>query len=747
VSRAQADVFILLESGCVVGPGWLEHLLAALEAGPRHGLAGPSTNRSWNEQGVFPRAGGSLAQVQATAQEAQRRFGAAWRTLEPLYSLADFCYAVKREVVETIGAADEGYGLGPCWEMDYNIRAARAGFTGVWACAAYVWRAPFTARRQREEAAYFAASKQRYQDKFCALRLRGERFGYEPHCRGDACEHFAPQGLIQLHLPQADLANAALGDAVRSPLALDLPPDAASLTQDRPHSAAPKPAAPGLHGQPLVSCIMPTRNRADYVLQSIQYLQRQDWSNWELIILDDGDDGLASRLPDDARVRYYPVPRGQSIGAKRNRGCSLAQGEFIAQWDDDDWYGPQRLSAQLAPLLAGQADISGLQDTPFFDLDRWTLWRCTPALHRRLFVEDVHGGTLVYRRELWQRTGGYPDRSLAEDAWFLRQAIRAGGRLVRLSGQGHFVYLRHSSNSWAFVCGQYLDPQGWQRIDMSLLPTDAAAFYAGRSPAAPSSQRAGLAAQPNDSPPLVSCIMPTADRRTFVARAIQYFLRQDYPRCELLIVDDGREPVADLAPADPSVRYLRLPSRQELGAKRNLACEQARGEFIVHWDDDDWQASWRVSYQLEQMLASGADVCGLGKLLYYQPWSVQAWQYVYPAGGQAWVGGNSLCYTRSFWRRNPFPAITVGEDSRFLWSGQPKRLAALADNRFLVGLIHPGNTSAKRTANRRWQPQAVSDIRTLLAEDWEFYAGLADGGIIHRHEQPPPLATADHPTR
>ena len=72
-------------------------------------------------------------------------------------------------------------------------------------------------------------------------------------------------------------------------------------------------------------------------------------------------------------------------------------------------------------------------------------------------------------------------------------------------------------------------------------------------------------------------------------------------------------------------------------------------------------------------------------------------------------------------------------------------LRTLADNRFLVGLIHSGNTSAKRTSNRRWQPYAVGDIRALLAEDWEFYARLADGGIIHGHERAPHLATADHP--
>src|SRR5436190_1655056 len=116
---SDADVVILLESGARVGPGWLEHLLRGLSRDSRNGLAGPSTNDSWNEQGVFARAGGSEPEIARTVLEAEKEFEDQVRTLEPLYSLADFCYAVRREVFDAIGAADERYSLGPCWEMDY----------------------------------------------------------------------------------------------------------------------------------------------------------------------------------------------------------------------------------------------------------------------------------------------------------------------------------------------------------------------------------------------------------------------------------------------------------------------------------------------------------------------------------------------------------------------------------------------------------------------------------------------------
>lgn len=733
-----AELFVLLESGALVGPGWLEHLLAALAADPSHGLAGPSTNRSWNEQGAFPRARGGAAALHATAQEALRRFGPTWRTLEPLYSLADFCYAVKREVVQAIGAADEGYSLGPCWEMDYNIRAARAGFRGVWAGAAYVWRPPASARRRLEEQRRFEASKQRYQDKFCALRLRGERPGYESHCRGEACQHFAPSGLIELHQPLAAAPVAPPLTTMNAPQAMPAQPAAPpALPCGVERAPRPAPRASPPHSSsaaPLVSCLMPTRNRADYVLQAIGYLQRQDYPRWELIILDDGEDGLAGRLPADARIRYQATRRGLSIGAKRNQGCTLAQGEFIAQWDDDDWYGPVRLRAQVEPLLAGAADITGLSDTLFFELARWQFWRCTPALHQRLFVGDVHGGTLVFRKRLWELAGGYPDRSLAEDAALLRLMQRRGGRLLQLPNRRHFIYLRHAANAWAFACGQYLDPAGWLAVAEPPLPAGDRAFYSQRSQR-PLRTLPALDAEPapasavQDSPvtgqrPLVSCIMPTADRRAFVGQAIACFLRQDYPHRELIVVDDGADAVADLMPDDPRVRYLRLAARRSVGAKRNLACQAAAGEIIVHWDDDDWSAPRRLSYQVAELLRQGADLCGLSALNYYDPWQRRAWRYVYPAHAPAWVGGNTLCYRKAYWQQNPFADIDVGEDTRFVQARLAQRLAILPDASFFVALIHAHNVSPKQPRGARWRPLAVGEIERLLGEDLGFYGGL-----------------------
>jgi hypothetical protein len=88
-----------------------------------------------------------------------------------------------------------------------------------------------------------------------------------------------------------------------------------------------------------------------------------------------------------------------------------------------------------------------------------------------------------------------------------------------------------------------------------------------------------------------------------------------------------------------------------------------------------------------------------------------------------WVAGNSLCYWKSFWQRNPFLNINVGEDAFFLWSSQPKRVVSLPRADFMIALIHPGNISNKR-AGVGWEPCSESRLQRMFRKDWEFYRHL-----------------------
>src|SRR5262249_34045298 len=164
-------------------------------------------------------------------------------------------------------------------------------------------------------------------------------------------------------------------------------------------------------------------------------------------------------------VRYVRLPARTSIGGKRNLACRRAAGEIIAHWDDDDWYAPNRLRYQVSPLLEGRAELTGLENAFLLELPAGAFWRTCSELHQRMFVGDVHGGTLGHRKALLESGLQYPEVDLAEDAWIIWQAQCRGHRLLRLANSGVFVYVRHGGNAWRFEAGSFLDPAGWKRTD------------------------------------------------------------------------------------------------------------------------------------------------------------------------------------------------------------------------------------------------------------------------------------------
>lgn len=187
------------------------------------------------------------------------------------------------------------------------------------------------------------------------------------------------------------------------------------------------------------------------------------------------------------------------------------------------------------------------------------------------------------------------------------------------------------------------------------------------------------------APPLVSCIMPTWDRRPFIAQAIECFLAQTWPRKELIILDDGDDPIKDLVPKKRILRYVRLDARISTGAKRNKCCELAKGELIAHFDDDDWSAPDRLENQVTRLLASGHPITGYATLYFWDVVNNLARRYV--ASTPGYVCGTTLMFYRKFWKDHRFPDKHMGSDNDFI-NPHLREIAASHDHVHMVGRIH-----------------------------------------------------------
>src|ERR1700678_3861883 len=106
--------------------------------------------------------------------------------------------------------------------------------------------------------------------------------------------------------------------------------------------------------QPLVSIIIPTYNRAEYLGQAIDSALAQSYRPIEIIVVDDGstDDtqGVAARYGD--RIRYIHKANGGASSA-RNAGFAAASGEVLALLDSDDRWLTEKLEKQISLLSDG----------------------------------------------------------------------------------------------------------------------------------------------------------------------------------------------------------------------------------------------------------------------------------------------------------------------------------------------------------------------------------------------------------
>lgn len=105
---------------------------------------------------------------------------------------------------------------------------------------------------------------------------------------------------------------------------------------------------------PLVTVVIPTHNRANYLIDALKSVFNQTLQDFEVIVIDDGStDGTAeaikSHYPDS--VRYLKQERS-GPGAARNRGILMANGKYIAFLDSDDLWASDKLERQVAHMEA-----------------------------------------------------------------------------------------------------------------------------------------------------------------------------------------------------------------------------------------------------------------------------------------------------------------------------------------------------------------------------------------------------------
>lgn len=197
-----------------------------------------------------------------------------------------------------------------------------------------------------------------------------------------------------------------------------------------------------------VSVLLPFHNAGAELHAAITSIVQQTFADWELLLIDNAsaDDSLViaqRRADDDPRIKALREPR-IGIAHALNTGLAHAQGSFITRMDADDVSHPERLAKQVVYLEA-HPDIGVLGTRTAFATTvekssgmRWFVdWQnaiLSPHEHcvKRFVDAPVAHPTVMFRRELVDRHGGYDTGPLPEDHELWLRWMDAGVRFAKL---------------------------------------------------------------------------------------------------------------------------------------------------------------------------------------------------------------------------------------------------------------------------------------------------------------------------
>ena len=167
----------------------------------------------------------------------------------------------------------------------------------------------------------------------------------------------------------------------------------------------------------MISVIMLTYNREQYIARAIEAILGQTYADFEFVIVDNGSGDQSGKIADgyarkDTRIKVLHIEKS-SIGHGRNIGIANARGEYIAFVDDDDVAAPDMLEflyqlvqenhADIA-ICGAQKDVNG-EILPHSMWDEYCIWSAADAVTELLKRKRNNAGlpTKLVKRTLFEQ--------------------------------------------------------------------------------------------------------------------------------------------------------------------------------------------------------------------------------------------------------------------------------------------------------------------------------------------------------
>ncbi len=204
-----------------------------------------------------------------------------------------------------------------------------------------------------------------------------------------------------------------------------------------------------------VSVILPTYNRPELLPTCVKSMLSQTYSDFELVIVDDGSEKPVSEVLSDVRderVRLIRHDKNGGIAAALNTGHAAAHGEYLTWVSDDCWAEPGWLES-LVRGMDGCGQEVGMVFADYFDDNSGKPKRTNEY---ELMSENFIGASFMYRRQVYEETGTYDPGLLGAEDWDYWCRIRRRFRIRHLDCPAMYHYKVYDSS-----IGRKFRTQSW----------------------------------------------------------------------------------------------------------------------------------------------------------------------------------------------------------------------------------------------------------------------------------------------
>lgn len=193
---------------------------------------------------------------------------------------------------------------------------------------------------------------------------------------------------------------------------------------------------------PKVSVVMATRNRPAMVVEAIESIEKMDYPNFELIIIDDGSDPETYNILFEQQQKFdnlivVRLPRNKGAATARNLGIQMSSGQFLLITDDDDTVLTNRIKDPLTYLIKNQnLDVVYCDYNLSPDGKQLIPVQCSPFEKEMYLKMDFYIGLgiLLGRTKVFKDVPLHTRFNRAGDYDWVFRLLRAGYRIDRFAG-------------------------------------------------------------------------------------------------------------------------------------------------------------------------------------------------------------------------------------------------------------------------------------------------------------------------